>query len=320
LQDADPDIPYVLPILFGPAANQTPVVTVEEPIIIADEGDSALNSGAATDLDGDTLSLSASAGTIVDNLDGTWSWSFATSDGPLDSQIVTITADDGNTGIGQATFDLVVINVAPVVDAGPDHDAISGDVVSKEISFSDAGTSDAPWEYTIDWQDGTIDVGATTDQTLPIVASHQYFLPGEYNVEVCITDKDNGVGCDHQVVTVGRLLVMIDIKPGTDPNSINPNSRGSVPVAVLGSDSFETSQIDPESVRFAGASIVVNRNGQYRYSLEDVNLDGHMDFVAHFKVQDLEIQCSDTSSSLTGNTYSGMAIEGFDTINTVGCQ
>jgi hypothetical protein len=32
------------------------------------------------------------------------------------------------------------------------------------------------------------------------------------------------------------VLVSIDIKPGSDPNSINPFSRGVIPVAILSSN------------------------------------------------------------------------------------
>ena len=56
------------------------------------EGDTALNSGTVFDPGDDTVTLVASVGTVIDNLDGTWSWSYPTTDGPDDSQTVTITA------------------------------------------------------------------------------------------------------------------------------------------------------------------------------------------------------------------------------------
>ncbi|GAG49200.1 unnamed protein product, partial [marine sediment metagenome] len=42
------------------------------------------------------------------------------------------------------------------------------------------------------------------------------------------------------VARIGRraIEVAIDIKPGSDPNPINPMSKGVIPVAILGSDTF----------------------------------------------------------------------------------
>jgi len=46
------------------------------------------------------------------------------------------------------------------------------------------------------------------------------------------------------------IEVDIDIKPGSDPNSINLKSKGVVPVAVLTTDGFDASTVDPETVGF----------------------------------------------------------------------
>ena len=54
---------------------------------------------------------------VTRNDDGTWSWSFLTSDGFADTQTVTITAIDSDGDAAITTFDLFV-NVPP--DADPD--------------------------------------------------------------------------------------------------------------------------------------------------------------------------------------------------------
>jgi len=40
------------------------------------------------------------------------------------------------------------------------------------------------------------------------------------------------------------LLIDIDIKPGSDPNSINSKSMGLVPVAILSSANFDAPSVD----------------------------------------------------------------------------
>ncbi len=55
-------------------------------------------------------------------------------------------------------------------------------------------------------------------------------------------------------------------------------------------------------------------------ALEDVDGDGDTDLILHFRTQDTGIQCGNTSASLTGQTFSGQAIQGSDSIVTVGCK
>jgi hypothetical protein len=44
--------------------------------------------------------------------------------------------------------------------------------------------------------------------------------------------------------------VKIDIEPGSDGNPINPKSRGVIPVAILGSDTFEVADVDVTTLAF----------------------------------------------------------------------
>ena len=105
--------------------------------------------------------------------------------------------------------------------------------------------------------------------------------------------------------------VTIDIKPGSDPNSINLKSKGVVPVAVLTTDEFDASTVDPTTVLFAGASPV-------RWAMEDVDADGDMDLVLHFKTQGLNLTDASMNATLTGETTTdGKHIRGTDSVNIV---
>jgi hypothetical protein len=109
--------------------------------------------------------------------------------------------------------------------------------------------------------------------------------------------------------------VSIDIKPGSDPNAINPRSRGVIPVAILTSDTFDAKTVDEETVAFGpdGAEIVHPRG-----HVEDVDGDGDLDLLLHFRTQETGIQCGDTEASLCGETLDGVPIESSDSIVTVG--
>jgi hypothetical protein len=130
------------------------------------------------------------------------------------------------------------------------------------------------------------------------------------------TEADNWYldNVSHSAITP---LMDIDIKPGEFPNPINPRNRGVIPVAILTTDTFNTTTVKATTVRFGATG---TEAGPVRVAVEDVNNDGRPDLLLFFNTQDTGIQCQDTSASLTGQTFSGQEIEGSDAITTVGCR
>ena len=107
-----------------------------------------------------------------------------------------------------------------------------------------------------------------------------------------------------------EIVIQIDIKPGSYPNSINLGSMGVLPVAVLTTGEFDSSTVDPDTVVFAGASPL-------RWAIEDVDYDGDLDLIFHFKTQELNLNMFSIEATLTGETFDGVLIEGTDTVNVV---
>jgi hypothetical protein len=58
----------------------------------------------------------------------------------------------------------------------------------------------------------------------------------------------------------------------------------------------------------------------YNDHLRDVNFDGYLDLMSHYRTRNTGIACGDESATLTGETLGGQAIEGSDSIQTVGCR
>lgn len=111
--------------------------------------------------------------------------------------------------------------------------------------------------------------------------------------------------------------VAIDIKPGSDPNAINPKSQGVVPVALRGAAGFDVRQVDVATVRLGpGEAAPQKPEGRY----EDVNRDGLPDLVLHFPTQAIGLRCWDTALFLTGRLRDGTAIVGSDAVVAVGCK
>ncbi len=122
------------------------------------------------------------------------------------------------------------------------------------------------------------------------------------------------------VAVVGAVReVNIDIKPGSDPSTINLNSRGTIPVAILSSPDFDApSEVDQASLTF-GRSGAEDSLAFCTKSAEDVNGDALLDQVCHFNTQDTGFQCGDTEGILRGQTVDGVPIEGRDSVRIVSC-
>jgi len=113
------------------------------------------------------------------------------------------------------------------------------------------------------------------------------------------------------------LEVDIDIKPGSFPNSINLTSVGVIPVAILTTDTFDATTVDPSSVRFGpDLAYMVHRKAHE----EDVDEDGDLDLVFHFYIQDTGFECGDIEAILTGQTWGGTSIEGVGEVNLLRCD
>ncbi len=118
----------------------------------------------------------------------------------------------------------------------------------------------------------------------------------------------------------GLTEVAIDVKPGSDPARINLASRGVIPVAILTTSTaagelrdFDATTVDPQTVLFGpGAAQIAHKDGH----VEDVDGDGDLDLMLHFRTQEAAIFEGQTIVSLTGFTFDLEPIEGFDTIET----
>ncbi len=169
----------------------------------------------------------------------------------------------------------------------------------------------------------------TTSPTVFTASLDQFF----------ITDTQGGFGgsfmtgefilrFDDVLVTQPTLEVSIDIKPGSNPNSINLGSGGATPVAVLGSTNFDVDDIDPETLTLgtAGVKTVGKKNnllcsfddvsGDFSLSLEG-DPDGYLDLICHFTTMSIVPEEGGTTATINGELFDGTAIKGTDSVNIV---
>jgi hypothetical protein len=111
------------------------------------------------------------------------------------------------------------------------------------------------------------------------------------------------------------LPVGVDIKPDSHVNSVNPGSRGVLPVAILGTDTFDVADVDITTLAFGPAgALPAHRNGPHA---EDVNLDGFPDLLGHFPIEEAGLVAGDVEACVTGETLDGTPFKGCDSVHTV---
>jgi len=154
--------------------NVAPVIGADAPSVTVYEADTAANTGTFGDVGDDTVTITASVGSVsqAGSQNGTWSWSFGSTDGPDESQTVTITATDSDGASTATTFELTVVNVAPTVDADVPSVTVDeaetaantgtfadvGDdtvtITASVGSVSQAGSQNGTWSWSFDSTDG----------------------------------------------------------------------------------------------------------------------------------------------------------------------
>lgn len=190
------------------------------------------------------------------------------------------------TDAGEVLTGLLVVDTA---------DCVSGDPVTPVTTYT------LPVGVTgIDYEGGEL---IATD------LARIYDLGGPPFGAVGATMTTSGLALE-DITLMAELRIVIDIKPGSFPNSINLKNKGVITVAILGSEVLDVTQIDYSTVCFAGDC--TEAHGTVHF--EDVNGDGFLDAVLHFETQETNIAPSDTEACLTGDLLNGSPFQGCDSV------
>ncbi len=116
------------------------------------------------------------------------------------------------------------------------------------------------------------------------------------------------------------LAINIDIKPGSDINPVNLQSKGMLPVTIFGSVQFDVTQIDLDTLSLGGATPKAHGKSGNVGAIVDENGDSFLDLVLHFETEGLDIESDANELTLTGNLLGELGeaeFEGSDSIRIV---
>ncbi|MGY1835341.1 PxKF domain-containing protein [Blastococcus sp. SYSU DS0510] len=196
---------------------------------------SPATSGSFTDQDGNstlTITKVDGAGTVVDNGNGTFSWSHTTTDDASGS--VTVQASDGEHDSVTQTFSWTAANVAPVI-TGVTQTRVTNCAVTLGVTYTDAGSADTHTTSVL-WADGSTDLART------------FTAAGSYDATVTVTDDDSG--SDVETVSGVRAYntasaIMQPINSTGSRSGFKAGSTIPVKITVTGCDGAAVSNLTP---------------------------------------------------------------------------
>ena len=138
--------------------------------------------------------------------------------------------------------------------------------------------------------------------------------PEDANADQADIDDDGaGDACDPVI------NVTIDIKPGSDPNSIKLGDTGGVPVAIFSTAKFDAASIDVSTLQLSSAYVRLVGGRNVLASIEDVNGDRLGDLVVQFDRGLLELTVGEDIGAMTGSTLGAesKSVLGTDSVRVI---
>jgi acid phosphatase type 7 len=147
--------------------------------------------------------------------------------------VLTVTDAEGLVSKPDTTT-AKISNIAPSVSLTLSTDAVLvGESVNASGSFTDPGVKDAPWQWELDWGDGTKQTGTASGTSATIAGSRAYTAAGTYTVRLTVTDKDGGTGTAQRTVSVSAAGPSADFTFVTDNLEVTFTDASSSPAGNI---------------------------------------------------------------------------------------
>lgn len=226
-----------------------------------------------------------------------------------EGDVVTINIDGGvKASGGGRSVDTVLTLFRPMTDAG---EYLWKDWIN-DLPATDPNAVDRPGSISrFDARLDNVRLDATGIWTVGVSGSPARLLNGGIFSDTRLGAMSNGAyTLIISGVSLPAIQISIDVKPGSGETApINPKSKGTIPVALLGSAAFRVSDVDLESLRF-GATGGEKSLRKCIPADRDVNADGYPDLVCHFGTELMGVDEEHVRGYLKGMLKDGTAFEG----------
>lgn len=102
----------------------------------------------------------------------------------------------------------------------------------------------------------------------------------------------------------GPGTMTIDLLPGNPENTINLVSQRVIPVAILGSASFDINDLNPRTLKLRAVSQnLVGKSDKSLCRQQDINEDSFMDLLCDFKTIGFHVEPGDIAIVVNAGTY-----------------
>lgn len=242
------------------------------------------------------LSTTAAA---PDGLSSTYADNIGPDDTVVSSGPLPLSSDA--TGFGPLDFDIVVPLNTPFL-----YDPTQGNLLLDVRNYGGG-----VWTTAFDAED------TIGDATSRVTTNH---IVGSVDSPTASLNDSWGLVTQF-VYEAASLAVLIDVRPGSDLNPVNPDSGGNLPVAVLSTDDFDAATVDLDQPILLGDPELGGTASANRSSLEDFDDDGDLDLLLKFRIRNLvEAGALDNTTGtlgLTASTLDGTGIGGMDAVMIV---
>ena len=200
-----------------------------------DEGGTLATSGSFADGDGNgslTITKVSGAGTVVDNHNGTWSWSYPTTDNG--SGTVQVKAEDGEHTAATDSFDWSAKNVPPTATFNAPSEVNEGSDINISLSaVVDPGADTFTYRFSCDGGTTWTAYGASASQSCPTTDNGSKTVKGQ------VKDDDGGESPEYsQAVTVKNVPPAATFNA---PSEVNEGSDINISLSAVvdpGADTF----------------------------------------------------------------------------------
>jgi LruC domain-containing protein len=225
----------------------------------------------------------------------TWSWVFgdgatSTSQNPthayLDNGVysVTLTVHDDDNSSANVTYNITILNVAPIAEAGTDQEGAEVASFNFTGSCTDPGILDThTYEWDFDYDGSSFDVDATGQS-----ASNIWFDDFDGYVALRVTDDDGGTDIDTSHVLVKNVPPTVELK--VLPISVNISIR----IAGEKWRDIEVELYDDDIIiakgnltRYPGSP----NDQMLNLTTLEANITGNYDLIIRYTPEDDQVNC-----------------------------